>query len=66
MKVSIIFTAFFNLLALKPIFDRHGAYSYVIAAQYPVEYDLNFSAEVQERDIQNVEKVMSVFPNTMW
>lgn len=59
-------TDFFNMVTFKPIFDRNNVYSYVIVVHYPVEYELSHEHNIQERDREHCDKVMSVFPNTMW
>jgi PAS domain S-box-containing protein len=48
---------FFNLLSMKPIFDKHGSYSYVIGVQY------HLSTGVE--DIKLIDDLLSIFPNIL-
>lgn len=51
---------FFNLLAMKPVFDNEGVYSYVIG----VQYDITNRAATQ-KEIMLVNDLLSILPNIL-
>eukprot|EP01031_Cornospumella_fuschlensis_P031778 gene31778-38411_t len=53
-------TQFLNLLAIKPIFNMQGEYSYVIGVQYDVA-----NRESVWKEIQQVDDLLSILPNVL-
>lgn len=53
---------FSNLLALKPVFDHDGTYSYVIGVQYVVSQAPIFNLAT---DLKLVDDILSILPNVI-
>jgi PAS domain S-box-containing protein len=53
-------TEFFNLLAMKPIFDADGNYAYVIGVQYDITH-----REASAKEIKLVDDLLSILPNVL-
>lgn len=53
-------TEFFNMLAIKPVFDLHGNYTHVIGVQYDITSSTSSSA-----DVQRVEDLLEILPHLM-
>lgn len=53
-------TEFLNLLAIKPIFNMLGVYSYVIGVQYDVT-----NKEASWKEIKQVDDLLSILPNVL-
>lgn len=53
-------STFMNLLAMKPVFDLDGTYSYVIGVQFDVS-----SPQSSSKDLQAVEDLLRLLPNIL-
>lgn len=53
-------TEFLNLLAMKPVFDANGVYSYVIGVQYDIS-----NKEASYKQMKTVNDLLSVLPNVL-
>ena len=53
---------FLNLLSMKPMFDKHGVYSYVIGVQYILSPE---HTNVHGKDIQLIDDLLYSFPNVL-
>jgi len=51
---------FMNLLAMKPVFDANGVYSYVIGVQYDIT-----NKEASYKQMKTVTDLLSVLPNVL-
>lgn len=53
-------TEFFNMLALRPVFDLNGNYTHVVGVQYDITQATSSSA-----DVQRVDDLLHILPNLM-
>lgn len=51
---------FFNLLAMKPIFNSHGIYSYVVGVQYDISHQ-----KASLRELRVVNELLTFLPNVL-
>ena len=53
---------FLNLLAMKPMFDAKGVYSYVIGVQYVFSPETTY---IHRQDFQLIDDLLYSFPNVL-